>query len=1244
MKFILTVLITVCAFTLSAQQLPPASSCATAINLSGCTPAIPNTFKVQAGPIDSGFIKKGINQGCFVNPHYHYTFFYFVAGADGKFGFIARGADAAQPFDFEFNVWGPINSLAEACDFVAKNQPVRSSWSGGADPTGLADVHPVSGINVTDDFDCATVVKPSSEGDDVVRRLDVQKGKVYVILLDDLHMSAQNAGITLDLSGTTPGVLQPLEQSVSITADTAICPGNSIQLNADGGYFYEWTPVTGLSCTTCPNPLTGVSNTPVTYSVNITNACAKTTLSTTISPITFNLGPDIIVCREANVVLNTKPVNGKYVWTGSAGLSCTDCPSPKVSTTANGTFTYFAELTTTDCVLRDTIQVRVFNGVQTKYNIINDTTICKGKNINIGGEAIAGTFYTWTSKPGTFNSSVANPFPPVFETTVFYLNAASGQCPFASRDSVVVTVKDPPVTDFFPDTSVCNGNPVVLGNKTALEGYTFSWSPNTDLDNDKAANPIARAQQSTLYRVTITDGICEVVKQTQIAVTTLDLTILPDDTVLICKGAAKEVNLTVNPSGTTITWAPIQGLTLSPDGLKVSVLPEETTLYTATAIKDKCVREVKLFAKVDSLPDLQIMPKDTQVCEGNPVLLKSKTFQPSAYPGITFEWIPLKNQQSPDSLFNLVVQPDTTTIYERITTIGGCLDTSRATINVIPYAKMEVTPAESTICPGQSIALKLTYDKVIENIEWTPNQTLSCDDCDNPIATPVGTTQYNVKGEFMGCTSTASALVIVRPLPVVNLPGKLSICKGDSVQLNTIIEGNTTYEWTSTDPAFGTKNIGNPFAKPTQTTTYFLKANNGCPMDTSVTLTFFGADLKVSNDTTVCRNFPVKLTAAGSLPGAYRWSNNETTQATTVSTAQDQTYSVTYTYGPGCTLTDEVTVKIDGVGADVVFPTDREICPGESVKLNTGFTPGATYVWSSVPPLPNPNQFDPTVSPTQNTTYTLTATNGKCVSTNTITIIAHRATLTASRDTTVCGDQPLVLTAKGTSTGTYRWSNNATTESISLLPAVAGTYSVTFTYGDQCTLTENVVVVTKPAISVSLVVDPDTNVINLGETFDLTAIIQPTQTLTNFNFMWTEDGVPLTGNSEGITIKPNTTKTEEIPYGVKVTSPDGCVARAFVLIRIAQPLVFVPNAFTPNGDGTNDRFRLGIAEGLVTVESIEVYDRWGKKVFDGNQNNPAWDGNVDDKPAPPDVYVYVIRWRDGAGALKIEKGGVALLR
>lgn len=1231
--------------------LPSASTCDVALNIGGCSTILPQVIALTPGEGDPDFIQQGVNQGCFLAPQGNYSFFYFVAGADGKFGFAVQSNNPAEASDIDFNVWGPIDTPEEICDFVTNNQPVRSSWAAGADPTGLADIHPVLGTPVLDDFDCGSTATPGvgANADDFVRRLDVQEGKIYVILLDDFGNAIVNDGISINFDVTTEGVLDPLANQITVTADTAVCSGQPVQLLASGGAVYSWEPNPTLSCVNCPNPIATPTVT-TSYQVQIATTCTVVNRIVDVKIVELELGPDVTVCNGASFTLNPNPyTDATYNWSGPGGLSCTDCPSPVVSGLATGVYAFIGVLTTPQCVKTDTIIVNVISGQQPQYNIADDQIICAGTTVNVGGAAIPGSFYIWSSTPGGLVDETANPSVTPLQTTTYYLETANNSCAVSAIDSVKITVYQSPVLAVQADTLICQGQSVVLGTTNVETGIQYAWTPaDGSLDAVDIANPIATPLQTTSYTLVASNPGCVETRTVDVQVSTIDLQLNVQDSLQICIGTSIPITAIASPSGTSVVWTPQSGLQVGPGGASVVATPNETILYTATVSVPGCVRTQKVYIAVDSLPlDLVALPTDTTICQGSQVILKSTVYEPAEYPNIEFLWTPGIGQLTPDSLFNMVVQPDDTITYFRISRNGACVDTAMALVNVIQPPPLVVSPVVSNLCLGESVALTLTVPAGVADISWSPETGLSCTDCNNPVAMPAGTTTYTATGSFNGCPTSISANVNVRNPPAYQFPADVNLCGGESITLNLVNDPSATYTWTSTDPNFGTVTVAQPTITPTQTATYFLSATNGCSIMDQLTVTVSNGTLTTAGDTTICSNFNTPLSASGNLPGTYLWSTGATQQAIVVTPAATTTYTVTYTFGDNCVLTGQVLVNVQGEGAQLTFPTDTELCPGESVTLNSTVSPGATYVWTSTPGGFNSNAGAPVVMPAVSTTYAVTATLGNCVRTGNIPIVVFSGvTLTASPDITICQGTSTNLVASGSATGTYLWTPGGTTPTITVSPAASTTYNLLYTYGDGCTLMDMVNVSVVPNIDVRIEPTPDTTHIYVGTPLELMAIVTPTQSVTNFQFQWLENGAA-SGSGDSYSAVPTLNSTQDsarFTYAVIATSPNGCVASDTFTITVLAPVVVIPNAFTPGNDDINNTFGLVTLGGNVTLVSMEIYNRWGEIVFTADTPNARWDGRVDGNDAPSDVYVYVIKWRSGDGALEVAHGDVTLLR
>ncbi len=117
---------------------------------------------------------------------------------------------------------------------------------------------------------------------------------------------------------------------------------------------------------------------------------------------------------------------------------------------------------------------------------------------------------------------------------------------------------------------------------------------------------------------------------------------------------------------------------------------------------------------------------------------------------------------------------------------------------------------------------------------------------------------------------------------------------------------------------------------------------------------------------------------------------------------------------------------------------------------------------------------------------------------------------------------------------------------------------------------------------------------------------------------------------------------QPVTYTVKVTNEYGCSDSDSVHINIIEG-VQLPNAFSPNGDGINDEFRL-VNYGYEKIIHFVIYDRWGKQVFIADHNTKGWNGTINGKPAEVGTYYYNIRLQLMNGTEKLFRGSVILIR
>ncbi|HTE07813.1 MAG TPA: PKD domain-containing protein [Flavitalea sp.] len=142
------------------------------------------------------------------------------------------------------------------------------------------------------------------------------------------------------------------------------------------------------------------------------------------------------------------------------------------------------------------------------------------------------------------------------------------------------------------------------------------------------------------------------------------------------------------------------------------------------------------------------------------------------------------------------------------------------------------------------------------------------------------------------------------------------------------------------------------------------------------------------------------------------------------------------------------------------------------------------------------------------------------------------------------------------------------------------------------------------------------------------------------NYNWS----PGAGLDDPASASPVATNGSDVSYVLSGTDENGCTGTDTVNIRIYNgPNIYVPSAFTPNGDGKNDKFTF-IAAGISSIELFQVYNRYGQLVYTSSDLQPGWDGRMNGTLQPSGTYVWMVRGRDFHGQPHFKKGTVTLIR
>lgn len=472
--------------------------------------------------------------------------------------------------------------------------------------------------------------------------------------------------------------------------------------------------------------------------------------------------------------------------------------------------------------------------------------------------------------------------------------------------------------------------------------------------------------------------------------------------------------------------------------------------------------------------------------------------------------------------------------------------------------------------------------------------------------------------------------VFIAPLPHFQIDTVPGICRGDSVQLQVV--GGDTIQWLTTKNISDTT-IANPIVWPTISSTYSVYVIGECGTDTlTAYVEVFQPTINVLPDITICRGVSTELAAYGGK--GYLWSPNATLDIDTLpnptATAfYTTTYNVEITDINECVWDTFMTVIIDTIIAEANVSNDTVICFGDSIAISV--SGGDTYTWTPDNFMNNSTSSNPIVFPTQTTYFEVTASNGCNSEKDTVLVVVLNINAQIVDDTLVCPGEKANLWATGGSS--YWWEPslmiaNPSSNVIQPTINVPTVFTVTVTDANSCNLNLNVFVDTFPLPTLIL-----EELIEIDWGSDLQ--LQPTTNGTSY--LWS----PSEGLSCSTCLNPYVTSNTSSIYQLTVTSIDGCKSTKSVTIKL-NGILYVPNAFTPNGDNDNDIF-YAFGQNIVEFEMM-IFDRWGEKLFTSENLDEGWDGTYQGELAKTETYVWKIKYKDVLGNPGELIGTVTLIR
>jgi len=736
------------------------------------------------------------------------------------------------------------------------------------------------------------------------------------------------------------------------------------------------------------------------------------------------------------------------------------------------------------------------------------------------------------------------------------------------------------------------------------------------------------------------------------------------DTALTCQGAP--VTITLNgPVTSDFTWSwsggPILGSTT---GTSAQAIPTVPTMYTVTGTSvTGCYNPVSqdIFVDVQPGPDADYVDPGP-VC--NTFDLTTLTVSDlNAVPGALYGFyatVPATIADIGTGLWpgTMVTSADTAYLVYYDTALG-CVNAEPIllTWGGVPATLTVINPT----CAGNDGQITTvptnpgSYTYSLDGGAFVPSATFT--------GVGAGTHQIQIS-DGSGCTNIFDTTLANGPFPVINtvapvVPTCAAVCNGSfTVNASGV---NPTLQYSIDGGALQASNILAGVCDGTHTLT--VTDGVGCIVDTVMTLVANTFTIVASLDQTICIGQTTTIsgvTTGGSGLITVDWDNSVPNGASqNVSPVVTTTYSVFATDGVGCTSnTDMVTINVNPPLAVIMSPSVT-VCPGDTASIGASASGGNAgpynYVWTNNQDATvlfnTPNTVNPANTPT---IYTVTVTDncGTPAVTGTVTVNHYALPAVTYNIDQNQGCSPLVVNFQNTTanssivqwtygdggfgtgiTSQHQYDATNTTE--------CNNVTLTITTTDGCvvdtTIASQICVFPIPDPNFSWNPNP-TDIFNVDINFT-------NLTIGGTTYTWDYAGLGNSTTVDGYFSFPYDSGGV-YPVCLTATSDHGCVAQICHDVEIEGVfLIYTPNAFTPDGNGTNDVFLPSIQGDDANSFEMYIFDRWGEVVFKSTNKTQGWDGTHNNMKAKEDVYVWKIKVKSAINAKKYEyTGHVTLLR
>ena len=1016
------------------------------------------------------------------------------------------------------------------------------------------------------------------------------------------------------VNSTTVGVtITPPCISVSSTSITCSNLGTAtvVSNGGIGPFSYTWMP-TGQTSSVA----TGL--TPGTYTLTVFDfgnnfSYTATTVFNSLIPLTGNLNnsSNISCFGAATGTANVTSIAGgsgaqNYLWFNSS----TSYTTPFVNTLSAGVWSVAVTDALTGCQIFQTFFISQPPAMNLTMSS-NSPTGCAGTSIGLSGVNSGGTphllgpgyTYTWTGGPAAASNTVSQALAGTYIYTL------------SSKDSLNCLISNTLSLDFIPNptlsianTSIC---PLTVGTLTALGATSYTWA-NSTTGATFTNNPLS----SSSYSVIGSTLGCTASASGSIVLLPLPSAFFSSNSP-VCNGQ----NLQLNGSGgASYAWAGPLGFTsniINPTVNTATTTNSGVYNLTVTGVNN-CTASVNHTLTVNPTPTVSAF--GSIVCVTQTLNLSSFSF-----PGSSFNWTGpnsfTSGQQNP-FLVNPTLQASGDYTV-KATSAVGCTNTAVASVTVVALPQPVIT-SNSPRCFGENLILNgsggLSYSWSGPN---SFNSTVS-----NPTLTSVTLPAdgiYTLAVTVGPCVASITKSVTIYPLPTPTASNTGPVCEKKQLQLLVNYSG-VSYLWLGPNifSAFAQNPAPIDSVKLSQSGIYTVTVtdNNGCKASSTTTVSILPNPIVTASGATVCLNAEAIISASGAVnylwsgPGFY-FSNKANAFIASANNPAATFYTVVGTAANTCT--DAATVNLITLSLptpSLTVSPKAKVCLTETISLE-GFG-GNSYEWHGPGKALYPNKLLNLTLSNLNYAgeYTLIVTDAKGCSNSTVTTISidnlPNGSLTGTNMQSCIpfrSDFSFYSSASNSLQVTTKWeldNHLFTTKKFSYPFSHAGDYVITGWFTDtvtKCSNTATFSVNAYPLPVADFTYFPQNPVENMDEVLLTNTSKGENQSKwdwffnSNNGYHPSKESVSYLFSEEG-----------KYPVALVIKNSWGCMDTVIKVISVEPDFnVYIPNAFSPNGDGINDTF-LPILRGTKSY-LLAIFNRWGNKIFETTDLNSGWDGS-----------------------------------